>query len=288
MKKKQNNLVSVIINCHNGEQFVERCINSVLKQSYKKFEIIFWDNKSNDRTYKKLKTFKDKRIKYFKSQNFTKLYHARNLALKKARGYYVSFLDIDDTWEVDKIKKQLNKLEKNNCDVCFTNHWIMTNIKKIFRSNLTSKNIAKQILNEYPISILTVMMKRDIFLKDKFFFDKKYEIIGDFDFFFKISKFKKFCCIDEPLATYYIHENNLSIKKIHTEIREFDFWIKENRSILNKHLNKIILKNDIRKCNYLLSQNKLSIFSKEIKSLVNINLKLKFFIKITLKKINLI
>ena len=41
----------------------------------------------------------------------------------------------------------------------------MTNIKKIFRSNLTSKNIAKQILNEYPISILTVMMKRDIFLK---------------------------------------------------------------------------------------------------------------------------
>ena len=69
MKKKQNNLVSVIINCHNGEKFVERCINSVLKQSYKKFEVIFWDNKSNDRTYKKLKIFKDKRIKYFKSQN---------------------------------------------------------------------------------------------------------------------------------------------------------------------------------------------------------------------------
>lgn len=288
MKKKQNNLVSVIINCHNGEKFVERCISSVLKQSYKKFEVIFWDNKSTDRTYKKLQTFKDKRIKYFKSQNFTKLYHARNLALKKASGYYVSFLDIDDTWEVDKIKKQFNKLKKNNFDVCFTNHWIMTSVKKIFRSNLTSKNIFKQILNEYPISILTVMMKRDIFLRDKFFFDKKYEIIGDFDFFFKICKFKKFCCIDEPLATYYIHDNNLSIKKINTEIKEFDIWINRNKSILNKHSNKIILKNNIRKCNYLLSQNKLSIFSNEIKNLININLKLKFLIKITLKKINLI
>jgi glycosyltransferase involved in cell wall biosynthesis len=288
MKKKYNNLVSIIINCHNGEKFVERCIKSVLKQSYKKFEVIFWDNKSSDNTYKKLQKLKDKRIRYFKSQNFTKLYHARNLALREARGYYVSFLDIDDTWERDKIKKQYYKLKKNNCDVCFTNHWIMTNIKKIFKSNLSSKNIFKQILNEYPISILTVMMKRNIFFKDKFFFDKKYEIIGDFDFFFRISKLKKFCCINEPLATYYIHDNNLSKKKINTEIREFSTWINKNKSILNKYSNKIILKNNIRKCNYLLSQNKLAIFSKEIKSLVNINLKLKFLIKIVLKKINLI
>ena len=165
---------------------------------------------------------------------------------------------------------------------------VRTERKKIFKSNLSSKNIFKQILNEYPISILTVMMKRNIFFKDKFFFDKKYEIIGDFDFFFRISKLKKFCCINEPLATYYIHDNNLSKKKINTEIREFSTWINKNKSILNKYSNKIILKNNIRKCNYLLSQNKLAIFSKEIKSLVNINLKLKFLIKIVLKKINLI
>ena len=60
MKKKHNNLVSIIINCHNGEKFVERCIKSVLKQSYKKFEVIFWDNKSSDNTHKKLQKFKDK------------------------------------------------------------------------------------------------------------------------------------------------------------------------------------------------------------------------------------
>ena len=60
--KKQNNLVSVIINCHNGEKFLERCIYSVLKQSHKKFEIIFWDNKSTDNTYKKLQTFEDKKV----------------------------------------------------------------------------------------------------------------------------------------------------------------------------------------------------------------------------------
>lgn len=288
MKKQTNNLVSIIINCHNGEKFVERCINSVLNQSYKKFEVIFWDNKSTDNTYEKIIQFKDKRIKYFRSQNFTKLYQARNLALKKAKGYFVSFLDIDDTWEKNKLKKQFMKLIKNKYDVCFTNHWIMTSKKKIFKLNLTSKNIFDQILNDYPISILTVMIKRDIFVKKNIFFDRRFEIIGDFDFFFRISKIMKFCCIDEPLATYYIHSSNLSIRKISTEIKEFNIWINKNKSILNVYPNTIVEKNNIRKCNYLLSQNRLSIFSKEIKYLSSLKLKLKFFVKIILKKINLI
>ena len=98
----------------------------------------------------------------------------------------------------------------------------------------------------------------------------------------------KFCCIDEPLATYYIHSSNLSIRKISTEIKEFNIWINKNKSILNVYPNTIVEKNNIRKCNYLLSQNRLSIFSKEIKYLSSLKLKLKFFVKIILKKINLI
>ena len=97
------NLISVIVNCYNGEKFINRCIKSILDQSYQNFEIIFWDNNSNDKTFQIIKKFDDKRIKYFKSKKFTKLYEARNLALKKTRGEYISFLDIDDTWEKDKL-----------------------------------------------------------------------------------------------------------------------------------------------------------------------------------------
>ena len=51
--------------------------------------------------------------KYFYSENFLNLYEARNLAIEKASGKYICFLDVDDFWEKDKLKFQVNFLEKN-------------------------------------------------------------------------------------------------------------------------------------------------------------------------------
>ena len=67
LKKKinQNPLVSVIINCHNGQEYLDNCIKSVLNQTYKNWEIIFFDNNSEDNSVKIIKKFKDKRIKFY-------------------------------------------------------------------------------------------------------------------------------------------------------------------------------------------------------------------------------
>ena len=59
------NLISVIINCHNGEKFLNRCLDSVLKQTYQNWEIIFWDNCSNDDSARISKTY-DSKLRYFK------------------------------------------------------------------------------------------------------------------------------------------------------------------------------------------------------------------------------
>ena len=284
---QKKNLVSIIVNCHNGENFVSKCISSILAQSYKNFEIIFYDNQSKDRTPNILREFKDKRIKYFKSNKYYKLYEARNKAVSKAKGNFLCFLDIDDTWEKHKLIKQIKFMLKTTSDICFTNHWVSNHKKKLFRKNLSSKNIFLQIINDYPISILTVMIKRSLLNKNKILFDRRYEIIGDFDLFYRLSNLAKFCCINEPLATYFIHGNNLSIKKIRTEILEFDFWIKKNKRIINKFNNQVIEKNNLRKCNYLLLNNKLTIFSKEI-NLLRYNHKLKIYIKIILKNLGLL
>ena len=76
-------LVSVIINCHNGDQYLKKAIKSVISQTYSNWELVFWDNCSNDKSEKIIKSFNDKRIRYFKSKSFTSLYKARNYALKK-------------------------------------------------------------------------------------------------------------------------------------------------------------------------------------------------------------
>ncbi len=87
MKKNlENKKVSIIMNCHNGEKYLNKSISSIINQSYKNWELIFFDNKSDDDSKKILKNFRDNRIKYFKSKKFLKLYEARNLAIKKAQG----------------------------------------------------------------------------------------------------------------------------------------------------------------------------------------------------------
>ena len=79
----------------NGAKYLKQSIKSVIDQKYKNWELIFWDNNSSDNSAEILFSFKDKRIKYFRSNNFSKLYRGRNLAIKKAKGDYITFLDTD-------------------------------------------------------------------------------------------------------------------------------------------------------------------------------------------------
>ena len=128
--KYQKPLVSIIMNSHNGDQHLSQSINSILKQTYKNWELIFWDNSSFDKTREKLKKIKDKRIKYFFSKKFNTLYKSRNLAIRKAKGKYVCFLDVDDQWRKSKISDQVEKLEKKNEFFIYSNFTINNKLKK--------------------------------------------------------------------------------------------------------------------------------------------------------------
>ena len=66
-------LVSIIINCHNGEKYLKECLDSVILQTYKNWEIIFWDNLSFDNSKNLIKEYSNNQIKYFKSENFFKI-----------------------------------------------------------------------------------------------------------------------------------------------------------------------------------------------------------------------
>ena len=65
---KKQPLVSIIMNCLNGEKYLNSAIDSVINQTYKNWELIFWDNRSTDNSANILKKYKDKRIKYFYSK----------------------------------------------------------------------------------------------------------------------------------------------------------------------------------------------------------------------------
>ncbi len=234
MKKKNKPLVSIIMNCYNGERFLSKSIKSIILQSYKNWELIFFDNLSTDKSKDIVKSFKDKRIKYFYSKKFLKLYFARNLAINKARGKYISFCDTDDWWKRNKLKKQVSLMERKNYNLTFSNIFMYNNKTKtsklFFHSKIPNGKMTQFLLDDYKLGILTVMLKRKIFKKRKF--NKKYDIIGDFDFFLKLSLKENFFCDPTPLAYHRKHEKNFS-KKIDLYLNELEDWSKKNLSKLS-------------------------------------------------------
>ncbi len=136
---KDQSLISVIVNCYNGEKFLKTCIESILQQTYRNLEIIFWDNKSTDNSKKILENFSDNRIHYFKAEKFTKLYEARNLAIKKAKGKYIAFLDVDDWWLPEKLEKQIILFQKDNSlKMVYSNFYVVDD--KYKKKNIFQKN----------------------------------------------------------------------------------------------------------------------------------------------------
>ena len=93
------NLISIIMNCHNGEKYLKQSIESILNQNYKNWELIFFDNQSTDNSISIIEQFKDERIKIFRSNEKLSLYNARNEAIKYTNGNLISFLDTDDKWD---------------------------------------------------------------------------------------------------------------------------------------------------------------------------------------------
>ena len=75
---KKNFKISIIVNCHNGGKYLSRCLKSIINQSKKNWEVIFFDNQSTDNSKEIFEKFKDYRFKYFLSSKFIKLYKARN------------------------------------------------------------------------------------------------------------------------------------------------------------------------------------------------------------------
>lgn len=106
--------VSVIIPIYNGERYIRRCVQSVLNQTYKDFEIIAVDNNSVDNSRVICQEYDDKFDKFILTTESTPGPGcARNKGLSLAKGKYITFLDCDDYWEKDYLEKMINGIQEN-------------------------------------------------------------------------------------------------------------------------------------------------------------------------------
>ena len=252
LEKNKNPLVSVIMNCFNGESFLKDSIESVINQTYENWEIIFWDNKSEDKSAEIFKSYDDKRFKYFYADEHTSLYKARNLAIKKSNGELLAFIDTDDLWEKNKLELQVPLFDNPKISFVYSNQWIIKNNlkkKKLFiKTKSPSGYIYKKLLDDYNVGIITVIFRNNIINDLSKIFDERFSVIGDFDFFLKLSKSYYFHYINTPLAYYRIHDKNFSLIHSGKEMEESDMWLHENKNnIIPEKLDKIKNKISLRK-----------------------------------------
>ena len=157
----------------------------------------------------------------------------------------------------------------------------MNNSNKSFKlftkDTLPSGKITQNLLSNYRMPVITTILKKSIFNKIKF--KNNYEIIGDFDFFTKLSLKGLFGPIQEPLAYYRIHEKNVSKTKIDLFIKEFNLWIDENKNLTlfkKYNLKGVFLQIQMLKIKkYLLKNSKIQVIKEIFKRPINFK-KLKF------------
>ncbi|MBU1929622.1 MAG: glycosyltransferase, partial [Candidatus Omnitrophica bacterium] len=239
--------VSVLIPAYNAEKFIQRTIDSVLVQTFDDFEIVVLDDGSNDRTGDIVKSMRsrDKRVVYYYQDN-QGLVNSRNRLVELSRGKFIAFLDHDDEWLPDKLKKQLPLFDKiPQPGLVFSDTYIKNNVRVIGRSFRERRPFRGDVFYQYLLSdnfapLLTVILPREVLLKFMPF-NPDYQVNEEFEMFLRIARDHKFDYIDEPLAVYHVHGRNTIISKHKRLIVEsfaiLDHWIKED-SHINTHYKK--------------------------------------------------
>jgi len=202
------------MNCFNGEKYLKEAIESVYSQTYKNWEIIFWDNASADNSARIAKSYDDK-IKYFRGENNVKLYHARNFAISKATGEYIGFLDSDDLWLPNKLEKQVEIFKKRpQIKFVFGNYFVLNEpkySKRLFREEYSSGYSSfEENLYDFKIGILTVIVRNEIINKLDRIFDETLNYAGDYDCFMRIVLNNLSYYMADPLAVRRHHDEAYS------------------------------------------------------------------------------
>lgn len=241
-------LVSIIINCYNGERFLREAINSIYEQDYSNWEIIFWDNASEDDSSSIAKSY-DNRLKYYLGSINVPLGEARNLALQKAKGKYVAFLDCDDKYLPEKITKQVKKMEITSSALCYGSVIVINEDGlEINRNPVSDKNgyLIDQLLLNYEINMQAVMIKRSVLTKNNLSFDLNLKFSPDYDLFMRIASEFEICAIKDFIVEYRKVSNSLTYKYIDYIAPEMEYTLinlgKKSKfsGKYNKNLNKAL------------------------------------------------
>jgi glycosyltransferase involved in cell wall biosynthesis len=239
-KIEKNILISIIIPTHNRGYIIKECIDSILNQTYKNFELIIVDDHSDDNTIEILNNIKDSRLKIFKSEEKNGAQTARNIGIKNALGDWICFNDSDDFWLENKLEihiKYLKQMHYNKNIVFYTDcyKYDKSNNKKTRHElhHIYLYSSYKSLLTGQGPMFQGLFLHKSLIINNGLL-DENVLSYQEWDTSLILARnHAKFFHIKKPLFIYNLHSGTTISKDI---IRGFNGY----QYILNKYKNEII------------------------------------------------
>jgi len=212
----KNPLVSVIIPAYNCVRTIEKAIDSALSQNVE-LEVIVVDDCSKDDLDGVMERYGgDPRVIYIKNEHNLGAASSRNKAVLMARGRYIAYLDADDYWAPDKIRKQLKTVEAGGAVLCCTSRELMTPEGKLTGRMIpvNSQITYEDLLKHNSISCSSVLIRTEVALEFPMEHEDAHE---DYIMWLRVLKKYQFACgINEPLLKYRMSNTGKSGGKLHS------------------------------------------------------------------------
>ena len=220
----EENLITVIVPVYNVEKYLEKCVNSILHQTYKNLEIILVDDGSTDNSGKICDEFKekDKRIKVIHKLNEGQSV-ARNIGIDLAKGKYIGFVDSDDFIQEDMYEVLYNLCKKYDSEISIVTHYEMYNNKILFTRDtgelcvLNKFDAMKELLMDKKIQnyVWNKLFKIELFDNLRFVENRYYEDSVIMPVLFERSN--KVVLLEKP-KYYYVRSDNSTIANINSKL----------------------------------------------------------------------
>ncbi|ADO82177.1 glycosyltransferase [Ilyobacter polytropus] len=274
-------LVSVVMAVFNGEKYLKEALESILRQSYKNFEFVIIDDGSTDDSVKIIESYNEKRIILIKNNKNLGLPTSLNKGIEAAKGKYIARMDADDICKKDRLKLQVEFLEKNeDIDVLAGgveifvggNKWVK---KKLYPPEC-HKEIEKRLLYENCLTHPTIMMRKSFLLKNNLKYNVECKFAQDWALWLEATRYGKFYGLNKVLLEYRIHKKSITSNT-------------NNKYVERIKVLSVVLKRELEARGFYFSEEEIEGIKEfgSISALKGKTFKSKTFIENTVKKLHL-
>ena len=208
-------LISILMNCFNGERYLRQAIESVLLQTFGDWELLFWDNQSTDKSAEIVENYTDTRIRYFRSQEHTTLGEARELARGCIRGKWLTVLDVDDYWLPENLESRASVSVESDVGLIYSRYVVdrtlvsESSFVMPLRRRLSQGQIYSDLTEKNFIGFHTALYRADAVESVGGFRPLPYS--SDYDLNLRIAQKWPVKAVDQVVAVYRIHGKNRSV-----------------------------------------------------------------------------